>query len=171
MKTTKSVRIPSHFDHPFYKERQKMEKKRIRKMHGKTNYSKLPVGSRQCDMPINPNTGKRFCLPTKRKSLLFSFNMGCIEVYQKTPNGKTSFLFKQEIKNCPNGMRMKVPGTLSQMEGGMDNLANDRMLKELGIQDPQCGFYTVAFHSDGTPFKAWRNPRGKFLTVLEGRKF
>jgi hypothetical protein len=120
-------------------------------------------------MPVNPLTGKRFCLRTKRKQLHFLLKNNVLGVWQALPNKKLEKLFDQEV--ISNRTKLNDSGTLSQMEGGMDNLANDRMLRELGIE-PDCGFYTVAFDSDGVPFAAWRNPRGRFLTILEdGRKF
>ena len=105
----------------------------------------------------------------KEKRQIFLFQSGKIQFHI---NREVSLIEFQRIHslNLPKTSKrnFSTRGYLLQMEGGYNNLENDRILKEAGIKNPICGFYTVAFSEENDePLAAWRNYRGNYLTRFD----
>lgn len=104
----------------------------------------------------------------KEKREIFLFQSGIVQFHI---HRETSPRLYQRIHSLilpKNSKRnLNVRGYLSQMEGGYNNLENDRVLKQAGIEKPICGFYTVAFSENHEPLAAWRNYRGNYLTRFD----
>jgi hypothetical protein len=104
----------------------------------------------------------------KEKRQIFLFQSGIVQFHiNREVSPKLYKRIHSLILPKTSKRNLSVRGYLSQMEGGYNNLENDRVLKEAGIEKPVCGFYTVAFSESNEPLAAWRNYRGNYLTRFE----
>lgn len=127
------------------------------------NASPAILAARKRQKPFHQSANR------KEKREIFLFQTGMIQFHI---NREVSPKLYQRIHslNLPKTSKrnFSTRGYLLQMEGGYNNLENDRILKQAGIKKPVCGFYTVAFSEENDePLAAWRNYRGNYLTRFE----